>query len=191
MNNVGYNWLLMSSLLQHKKLLVVLVVAVTILAGFSYFLLPDQRSMVVQLSKPSEDQFLAPGKDWPSDKKVEEYFVEHLRMTPQEAQENRTRPGADGKVMLRVRETMTLEGLLGNLEYYGLVRDKEALRYALENTQDTVPGHANPIMVGNNTIDTWAYYRISEEMTAWEIADQLLNHPTYFAYDEYNNMFMP
>jgi len=60
----------MSSLLQNKILLVVLVVAVAILAGFSYFLLPDQRSMVVQLSKPSVDKFLAPGKDWPSEKRL-------------------------------------------------------------------------------------------------------------------------
>lgn len=122
---------------------------------------------------------------------MEDYFVEHLRMTPQEAQEIRSKPGVDGKVMLRIREQTTLEALLSNLEYYGFVRDKEALRYALEHSEDTVPGKANALKVGNNTIDTWSYYRISEDMNAWEIADELLNHPTYFSFDEYNYTFMP
>src|SRR5690606_25170601 len=117
--------------------------------------------------------------------------VESLRMTPQEAQAVRSKPGNDGTVMLRIRENTTLEALVSNLEYYGFVRDKQALRYALENTTDTLPGKANPIKVGDNTIDIWSSYRISENMTAWEIADQLLNHPTYFSFDEYNYMFMP
>lgn len=131
-------------------------------------------SIVITLQKPSEENFQAPGRDWPSEKKVEDYFVEHLRMTPQEAQQIRSKPGVDGKVMFRVREAMTLDGLLGNLEYYGFVRDKEALRYALEHTADNQVGKVNPIMAGNNTVSTWSYYRISENMTAWEIADELL-----------------
>jgi hypothetical protein len=112
-------------------------------------------------------------------------------MTPEETKQVREIPRNDGIVMFRVRETMTLDGLLGNLEHYGFVRDKEALRYALEHTTDTQVGKANPIMVGGNTISTWSYYRISEDMTAWEIAEELLNHPTYFSFDEYNYMFMP
>ncbi len=160
--------------------------------GFWFIRFSSQGSSIVQvLNKPPAMDFEAPGKDWPSEKKVEDYFIEHLRMTPQEAQESRSRPGADGKVMLRIREHTTLEGLLSNLEYYGFVRNKEALRYALENTPDNQIGKADPIIVGNNTISTWSYYRISENMTAWEIADELLNQPTYFAYDEYNYMFMP
>jgi len=154
-------------------------------------LLSSQSSVIQEFNKPPATDFEAPGKDWPSDKKVEDYFVEHLRMTPQEARETRSRPGGDGKVMLRIREHTTLEGLLSNLEYYGFVRNKEALRYALGNTTDNQIGKANPIMVGNNTISTWSYYRISENMNTWEVADELLNHPTYFAYDEYNYMFMP
>ncbi len=147
--------------------------------------------VISNLSKPSEESFLAPGRDWPSEKKVEDYFVEHLRMTPQEAQEVRSKPGDKDRVMLRLRENTTLEGLLGNLEYYGFVRDKETLRYALEHTTDALPGKANPLKIGDNTIDTWSSYQISENMTAWEIADQLLNQPTYFSFDEYNYMFMP
>lgn len=164
-----------------------------LVAGGYYFLSLDKAGSTVikSLAKPSEESFQAPGRDWPSEKKVEDYFVEHLRMTPQEALEIRFKSGVDDKVMLRLRENTTLEALLSNLEFYGLVRDKAALRYALEHSEDTVPGHTQQLKVGNNTIDTWAYYKISENMTAWEIADQLVNHPTYFSFDEYNYMFMP
>lgn len=120
-------------------------------------------------SKPSEESFQAPGKDWPSEKKVGDYFVEHLRMSYEEATQARERSDG-GTVMLRIRENTTLEALLSNLEYYGFVREKESLRYAIEHSEDTVPGYANPIEVGENTIDTRAYYRISEDMDAWEIA---------------------
>lgn len=176
-----------------QNLLAVLLV-ISLIGGAYYFFFSRNSNAIVSkdtTNKPSEESFLAPGRDWPSEKKVEDYFVEHLRMTPQEAQEIRSKSGVDGKVMLRLRENTTFEALLSNLEYYGLVRDKAALRYALEHSEDTVPGHTQQLKVGNNTIDTWAYYRISENMTAWEIADQLLNHPTYFSFDEYNYMFMP
>jgi hypothetical protein len=162
--------------------LVLLVLAINLSKG---------NSIVSDITKPSEESFEAPGKDWPSEKKVEDYFISNLHMTPQEAQEVRGKPGNDGKVMLRLREHTTLEGLLGNLEYYGFVKDKETLRYALEYTEDKVPGHADPVIVGDNTVDIWASYRISEEMTAWEIADELLNNPSYFGFDAYNYMFMP
>ncbi len=175
----------------YDKTLFVLVAPLILVALIVMFFRSTAPSIVDTLQKPSEESFLAPGRDWPSEKKVEDYFVEHLRMTPQEALENRSKPGVDAKVMLRLREHSTLEGLLSNLEYYGFVKNKEALQYALEHSTDTVPGHANPLTVGENTVDIYAYYRISENMTAWEIADQLLNHPTYFAYDEYNYMFMP
>jgi len=174
-----------------KYLLTALFLIVAVGIGVVYFNGLKVGNPVEVLSKPSEESFLAPGKDWPSEKKVEDYFMETLGMTGEEAQEVRNRPGSDGKVMLRIREKTTLDALLGNLEYYGFVRDKEALRYALEHTEDTNPGKAEPIMVGENTISRWAYYRISEDMTAWEIADELLNNPTYFSFDEYNYTFMP
>jgi len=156
-----------------------LIVLIAIVAGYLLLNKSTGNNIVSELNKPSDESFLAPGRDWPSDKKVEDYFVESLHMSPQEAQEIRSKPGVDGKVMLRIRENSTLEGLLGNLEYYGLVRDKEALRYALEHIEDTHEGRTpgQNIEIGENTISLYSYYR--------------LNNPTYFSFDEYNYLFMP
>ncbi|KKQ91945.1 MAG: hypothetical protein UU16_C0013G0005 [Candidatus Woesebacteria bacterium GW2011_GWA2_40_7] len=144
------------------------------------------------LSKPSTDSFKAPGKDWNSPKKVEDYFVERLRMTTKEASEIRSKPGTDGTVDLRINTNVTLEALIGNLAYYGFVKDEKSFLYALEHTKDTTPND-KAIKVGKEgTIDTNAEYRISENMSAWEIADILLNKPSgHFAFDEYNYFFMP
>lgn len=142
--------------------------------------------------KPSEESFKAPGKNWQSPKKVEDYFIEHLHMNPLEAKNARLQSyGNDGKINLRLLYGTKLPALLSNLKYYGFIRDEKALEYALEHTKDTFPGRTDAIKIGNNTIDIYSSYRISEDMTAWEIADQLLNHPSYFAYDEYGYMFMP
>lgn len=168
-----------------------LLLVITLIIAIVLFNRSKNIVVIPDLVKPSTESFEAPGRDWSSEKKVEDYFISNLHMSPEEASQIRSKPGVDGKVMLRIRENTTLEALVSNLEYYGLVRDKEALRYALEHSDDTVPGHANPIMVGNNTIDIWASYRISEDMTAWEIADELLNKPSYFGFDAYNYMFMP
>jgi hypothetical protein len=178
---------------KNKLPVIGLIVLIAIIVGYSLLNKQVGKNLVTELSKPSEESFLAPGRDWPSDKKVEDYFVESLHMSLQEAQEIRSKPGADGKVMLRLRENSTLEGLLGNLEYYGFVRDKEALRYALEHTEDTHQGRTpgQNIEIGENTISLYSYYRISEDMTAWKIANELLNNPTYFSFDEYNYLFMP
>lgn len=45
-----------------------LIVLIAIIAG--YFLLNKStgNSIVSELNKPSEESFLAPGRDWPSDK---------------------------------------------------------------------------------------------------------------------------
>lgn len=146
----------------------------------------------LKFNRPENDKFEAPGENWDSPKKVEDYFVERLRMGPQEAAEIRTRPGADGKVDLRINKNVTLVGLVGNLYYYGLVRYKDSFLFALEHTKDTTPSD-QAIGVGKNgTIDTNAEYRISENMSAWEIADVLLNKPSgHFPFDEYNYFFMP
>lgn len=167
------------------------LVVLAVLIGLFFIRKPNTNSPLVDLSKPTEENFAAPGKDWPSEKKVEDYFVSNLRMTPEEAHGLRSKPGVDGKVMLRLTAETTIDGLVGNLEYYGFVRNKDALLYALEHAIDTVPGRTDALKVGNNTVDKYAYYRISEDMTAWEIADELLNKPTYFAYDEYHYLFMP
>jgi len=158
------------------------IVLFLVLSVFAYF----------KLTKPNEENFKAPGRTWNSPKKVEDYFVERLRMTPQEASEIRSKPGVDGTVDLRINTNVALEALVGNLYYYGFVRDEDILRYALENTKDTTPGE-KAIKVGKNgTIDTNAEYRISENMSAWEIADILLSKPSgHFSFDEYNYFFMP
>lgn len=74
-----------------------------------------------------------------------------------------------------ISKDMTLEAVIGDLQYYGFIKDKDSLRYALEHAKDTNPGKANAIKVGNNTIDREARYSISQSMTAWEIADILVN----------------
>lgn len=127
--------------------------------------------------KPNKDLFNAPGKSWNSPKKVEDYFVDRLHMSSEEASGIRTKPGVDGAVNLRITQSVTLDGLIGNLKYYGFIRDENTFRYALEHTKDTTPSE-KAIKVGDNgTIDTNAEYRISENMSAWELADILLNKP--------------
>lgn len=176
------------SLQQMYLWLIILIIVIVA----SFYLLLKEKSHTSGNQKTYTDQtFLAPGKDWKSPKKVEDYFVERLHMSPDEAAKVRTLPGADGKITLRLLKDTKLQALTSNLEYYGFVRDHRSLESALEQTVDTVPGHQEALKVGNNTIDLWASYRISEDMTTWEIADQLLNHPNYFAYDEYGYMFMP
>ncbi len=177
----------------NPKFIVIAVIILFIVGLFIFLSQSISPKTLSELKKPHDELFLAPGRNWDSEKKVETYFIENLHMTPEEANSIRSKPGVDGKVMLRVREHTTLEGLLSNLEYYGFVRDREALRYALEHTtdSDTAEGKAPSLVVGDNTIATWAYYRISEDMTAWEIADELLNHPTHFSFDQYNYTFMP
>lgn len=146
-----------------------------------------------KLYRPSEENLKAPGKDFVSTKKVEDYFVEKLRMPAEEAKTIRTRgQGNDGKISLRLSDKTTLDALISNLRYYGFIRDEKAFMYALENTKDTIPGKANALKVGKTgTIDIGAYYKITEDMDAWQLADELLNKPTYIAYDEYGYMFMP
>lgn len=143
--------------------------------------------------KPPEDSFKAPGKDFVSAKKVEDYFIEKLRMPPEEAKTIRSRgQGNDGKISLRLSDKTTFEALISNLQYYGFIKDEKAFIYALENTKDSNIGKANALKVGKSgTIDVGAYYKITEDMDAWQLADELLNKPTYIAYDEYGYMFMP
>lgn len=161
---------------------VVILIVLLLLAGGSYR----------YFSKPNEENFKAPGRDWESAKKVEDYFVERLHMSLEEANSIRKKPGIDGTVDLRISTNVTLQGLTGNLVHYGFIRDEKAFIYALEHTTDTTPSD-KAIKVGSNgSIDQNAEYRISENMTAWELADVLLNKPAgHFPYDEYNYFFMP
>lgn len=163
-----------------KKITTLIVLLLLGLAGYYFF------------NKPSEESFKAPGKDWESSKKVEDYFIERLHMSVAEAKEIRSKPGVDGTVDLRISTEVTLDALIGNLYHYGFIRDEKAFRYALDHTKDTTPSD-KAIKVGNNgTIDTNAEYRISENMSSWELADLLLNKPAgHYSFDKYNYFFMP
>ena len=143
-------------------------------------------------SKPKDENFKAPGRDWESAKTVENYFVENLHMSVDEASSIRNKPGVDGTVDLRITPNVTLDGLIGNLFYFGFIRDEKAFRYALEHTKDTTPNDKAIKVSTNGTIDQNAEYRISENMTAWKLADLLLNKPAgHFPFDEYTFIFMP
>lgn len=141
-----------------------------------YFLFP---------SEPSDDKFKAPGNDYNSPKKIESYFIDTLKMTPQEAKKF-----TDIGVSFYVTKDTTLDGIIGNLAYYGLVKDEKALRYALENTKDTTLGKDDAIKVGKNGTIDLGYYGLSRNMDTWQIADALLNNPHPIG-TQYNYIFMP
>ncbi len=120
-------------------------------------------------------------------KEVEDYFIEKMGMTAEEAKEN-----AKNGFSFYVTNNTTLDGIIRNLYYYGIVKNEKAFREALEQTKDTKPGREGAIKVGKNgTIDISAYYGLKEGLTAWEVASVLLNQPTYLQGTTYNYLFMP
>lgn len=137
---------------------------------------------------PKED-FSAPTRAYNSPKKVEDYFVSNLRMTAEDLKQHENRE----KVSFYVTKDSTLEAITGNLTYYGLARNEKALKYALEHTEDKNGGKENAIKTeSTGTIDINAFYTISENMTAWELADTLLNKPNFYgSHGDYGYMFMP
>lgn len=161
---------------------IVSVFALATLIGLISFYLYQSKQI------PKED-FLAPGKSWQSPKKVEDYFVEKLRFTQTDLERQKTATDVD----FRLSGGSTLEAIISNLHYYGFIRSEKALMYALEHTEDKTQGNPGALQVGKNgSIDLVASYRISENMTAWELADTLLNKGHYFGpSDEYGYMFMP
>lgn len=162
-----------------KKIIIVLALVVIGISGAVY----------LNLNKIPVNDFKAPGKSWNSSKKVEDYFVEKLRFT----QSDLDRQKQSETIDFRPGKGSTLDAIISNLNYYGFIRSERALRYALENTIDTTKGNQGSLSVGKNgSIDIVASYRISENMTAWELVDTLLNKGHYFGpNDEYNYMFMP
>ena len=159
-----------------KKGFPLILPALLILLTSLYFLFPP---------KPSDDKFKAPGNNYNSPKKVENYFIDTLKMTPQEAKKF-----ADIGISFYVTKDTTLDGIIGNLAYYGLVKDEKALRYALENTKDTTSGKEGAIKVGNGGTIDLAYYGLSRNMDTWQIANTLLNNP-HPVRIEYGYVFMP
>jgi hypothetical protein len=159
-----------------KKILPFILVVLLIFSALLYFFFH---------SKISEDNFKAPGNNYNSPKKVESYFIDTLRMTSREAKKF-----ADIGVSFYVTKNTTLDGIIGNLVYYGLAKDEKTLRYALENTNDTLRGKNDAIKVGKKGTIDLAYYDLSRSMDAWQIANALLNNP-HPAGAEYNYIFMP
>jgi len=162
-----------------KKIISAFILVGVGIFGVTYF----------ESNKIPADDFKAPEKSWQSPKKVEDYFVEKLRFT----QSDLERQKQSSTVDFRPGKGSTLDAIISNLNYYGLIRSDKALMYALKNTKDTTQGNTGSLQVGKNgSIDVVASYRISENMTAWEMADILLNKSHYFGpNDEYNYMFMP
>jgi hypothetical protein len=168
----------------NKSFLKVLIYSLTLLVilVIGFFIYREKAKI------PDQD-FLAPGKGWQSSKKVDDYFVEKLHFTQSDFERQKQSETVD----FRPGKGSTLEAIVSNLKYYGFIKSEKALIYALENTDDKTQGNPGSLPVGKNgSIDIVASYRISENMTTWEIADILLNKSHYFGpSDEYGYMFMP
>jgi cell division protein YceG involved in septum cleavage len=82
-------------------------------------------------------------------------------------------------IAFTIGKDFTLDAVVGDLHYYNFIKDENAFRYALVHLKDNNPGRENSLKVGDNTIDREAIYTISQSMTAWQIADILLNQGNY------------
>jgi hypothetical protein len=80
-------------------------------------------------------------------------------------------------IQFTISKNKTLDAIVGDLKYYGFIKDERAFTFALEHTQDNTKGGENFIKVGkgSKTIEREAVYTISQSMTAWELASTLLN----------------
>ena len=78
-------------------------------------------------------------------KTVEAYFIEHMRVSPTEAEEM-----AVNGVDLRVSKTTTVQGIVGNLYYYGFIDSEAKLNKLLETTKDTTSGQEDSIKIGKS-----------------------------------------
>lgn len=74
-----------------------------------------------------------------------------------------------------ISKDKTLVAVIGDLHYYGFIKDVSSFEYALEHSKDNTSGNSNSLRIGNNTIDRESRYTISQSMTAWHIADALLD----------------
>jgi len=89
------------------------------------------------------------------------------------------RPLASTTYTFRVGKDAELDGVIGNLEYYGFVKDRQTLLTALEKTNDTTPGNEDSIQIGDKTLDREAEYSLSQAWDAWKIAEVLLNEGSH------------
>ena len=83
-----------------------------------------------------------------------------------------------------IRKDTTLEAVISDSAYYGFIKDEKAFRFALTHSKDMSTGRSGGLIIGKNTIDREAKYTISQSMTAWEIADILLNKGEYTSCDK-------
>ena len=126
-------------------------------------------------------------EDLASRKTVEDYFMEHMRVSAEEAKTM----ASDG-VMLRLSPNSTLQGVVGNLYYYGFVDDEAKFEKLLETTTDSTPGKEDSIKAGKNTIDVNSNYYLNYSMSNEGIADTLLNKARFEPnFTQYNYLFMP
>src|SRR3990167_2411741 len=79
------------------------------------------------------------------------------------------------KVLMRVDKDTTLQAIVGDLNYYGFIKNESAFKIALRFAEDKTPGNENSIRLGNNTVDRQAVYLVSQNMDAWHLAKVLLN----------------
>lgn len=126
-------------------------------------------------------------EDLVSRKTAVDYFMEHMRVSAEEAKTM----ASDG-VMLRLSPNSTLQGVVGNLYYYGFVDDEAKFEKLLEATTDSTSGKENSIKAGKNSIDVNSNYYLNYSMTDQEIADILLNKAKFEPnFNQYNYLFMP
>lgn len=78
-------------------------------------------------------------------------------------------------VQFMVGKDRTLQAIVGDLNYYGFIKNESAFKFALRFVKDNTPGNENSIRIGNNTLDRLAVYKISQSMNAWQLAEALLN----------------
>lgn len=126
-------------------------------------------------------------EDLASRKTVEDYFIEHMRVSAEEAKTM----VSDG-VMLRLSPNGTLQGVIGNLYYYGFIDDEAKFEKLLQTSKDSTPGKEDSIKSGSNTIDVNSNYYLNYSMSDEEIADTLLNKAKFQPnFTQYNYLFMP
>ncbi|MFZ2025102.1 MAG: hypothetical protein WAV51_02390 [Microgenomates group bacterium] len=126
-------------------------------------------------------------EDLASRKTVEDYFIEHMRVSAEEGKSM----ASDG-VMLRLSPSSTLQGVVGNLYYYGFIDNEAKFEKLLETTTDSTSGKGNSIKAGKNTIDIHSNYYLNYSMSDEEIADTLLNKAEFEPnFTQYNYLFMP
>lgn len=114
-------------------------------------------------------------------------MIEYDKMNKQEA-----KTIAPDGVMIRLSPNSTLQGVIGNLYYYGFIDDQEAFEKLLTETVDKTPGNENSIKAGENTIDVNSSYSLNYSMSDEEIADTLLNKAEFVEnFNRYNYLFMP